>query len=239
MGKTHLTPDNYLSLLILIDSMSNTKEIQEIYTKKAGLYHKVFFEILKWDKAVQSFFQKENYMRSRMRVLDAGCGSGLITKILFDISKEKKLSGITFNAFDLTKAMLNIFKKWIIKNNIKNIEIKQANVLKLHKLPENWKDYDFVISSAMLEYLSKKEIEIALAGLRDLLKNNGTIVVLITKRNLVTNWLVKKWWKAQTYKKDEIQELFSRAGFNNIKFKQFPPPYKYLNLGVLIIEASK
>lgn len=71
--------------------MSNTTEIQELYTKKADLYHKVFFDILKCDKAIQSFFQKESYVRSQLRVLDAGCGSGLITKILLGISKEKKL----------------------------------------------------------------------------------------------------------------------------------------------------
>lgn len=135
--------------------------------------------------------------------------------------------------------MLNLFQKWIKTNKIKNVELKQANVLKLDKLPNNWKNYDLIISSAMLEYLSKEEIEIALTGLKDLLKSNGTIVVLITKRNLVTNWLVKKWWKALTYKKNEIQELFSKIGFNNIKFKQFPPPYRYLNLGVLIVEANK
>ena len=79
--------------------MSKTTEVQEIYTKKADLYHRIFFDILKCDKAIQSFFQKENYLRSEMRVLDAGCGSGLITKILVDISKQKNLSNITFNAF--------------------------------------------------------------------------------------------------------------------------------------------
>lgn len=219
--------------------MSNTKEIQEIYTKKAGLYHKVFFDVLKWDKAIQSFFQKENYMHSRMRVLDAGCGSGLITRTLLSISKEKSFSVITFNAFDLTKNMLNLFQKWIKTNKIKNVELKQANVLKLDKLPNKWKNYDLIISSVMLEYLSKKEIEIALANLRGLLKRNGKMIVLITKRNLVTNWLVKRWWKAQTYKKNEIQELFSKVGFHNIKFKQFSSPYKYINLGVLIVEANK
>ena len=220
-------------------NMSNTSEIQEIYTKKADLYHNVFFDILKWDKAIQLFFQKENHLRSQLRVLDAGCGSGLITQVLFDISKQKKLSGITFNAFDLTKAMLNLFKKWIIKNNVKNIEIKQANVLELDRLPKNWKNYDLIISSAMLEYLSKKEIEIALVSLKNLLKKNGKIVVLITKRNIVTNWLVERWWKARTYKNQEIEQIFSKTGFHNIKFKQFPKPYKYLNLGVLIIEANK
>ncbi len=219
--------------------MGNTTEIQELYTKKADLYHKVFFDILKYDKAVQSFFQKENYLRSRIKVLDAGCGSGLITKTRLDISKEKKINEITFNAFDLTKNMLDLFLERMKANKINNIELKKANVLKLGMLPKKWKNYDLIVSSAMLEYLSKKEIEIALAGLRNLLKKNGTIIILITKRNFVTYWLVKKWWKAQTYKKNEIQELFSKAGFKNINFKQFPSPYRHLNHGILILEAKK
>ena len=135
--------------------------------------------------------------------------------------------------------MLELFNKWITKNKIKNIEIKQANVLKLSKLPKNWKNYDLVISSAMLEYLSKKEVETALKDLRSLLKKNGKIIVLITKRNIVTNWLVQKWWKARTYKNKEIKDIFSKVGFRSIQFKKFPKPYRYLNLGVLIIEAKK
>ncbi len=219
--------------------MDKTTEIQEIYTKKAELYHQVFFDILKYDKAVQSFFQKEKYLHSNARVLDAGCGSGLITKILFYISEQNKFRGVTFNAFDLTINMLNLFQKWIKINKIKKIELKQANVLKLDTLPKEWKDYDLVIASAMLEYLSKKEIEIALSGLKDLLKKNGKIVVLITKRNIVTSWLVKRWWKARTYKKKEIEQVLSGVGFHNIRFKQFAKPHKYLNRGVLIAEAKK
>ena len=91
----------------------------------------------------------------------------------------------------------------------------------------------------MLEYLSKQEIEKALRDLRSLLKKNKKIVVFITKRNIVTNWLVKRLWKARTYKNKEIGEIFSKVGFWNIKFKKFPKPYRYLNLGVLIIEAKK
>ncbi|MBI4147229.1 class I SAM-dependent methyltransferase [Candidatus Woesearchaeota archaeon] len=219
--------------------MSNTSEVQEIYTTKAGLYHRVFFQILKYDKAVQSFFQKEKYLRSKLRVLDAGCGSGLITKILLALAKENKLSGITFDAFDLTENMLNIFNRWVVKKDLKNIEIKQANVLRLNELPKRWKDYDLIVSSAMLEYLSKKNIAIALAELRNLLKKDGTIIILITKRNFVTYWLVKRWWKARTYKNKEIEQIFFKAGFHNIKLKLFPRPYNYLNRGVLIIEANK
>ncbi len=219
--------------------MSNIKEIQEIYTKKLNLYHLIFFKILKCDKAIQSFFQKENYLHSGDKVLDAGCGSGLLTKVLFNITKEKNIQGVLFNSFDITKAMLDIFNKWINKNKITNIKTKQIDVLKLKDLPNNWKDYDLVVSSGMLEYLSEEEIEIALRNFKILLKDNGTIIIFITKDNFLTNLIIKKWWKANTYKKKEIEDILFRAGFCKIKFKQFPIFYKHIRRGTLIIELKK
>jgi len=231
--------DRYLKFLRFNYSMGNTKDVQEIYTTKVNLYHHVFFDILKYDRAVHSFFQNSNYVRSQFKILDAGCGSGLITKIVFKIAKEKKLAGVMFHAFDLTKAMLHIFRKWIKNNNLQNIELKQANVLKLEKLPKHWKNYDLIISSAMLEYVSKEELKIALSNLRNLLKPKGTMIIFITKQNFVTNWLVRKWWKARTYNKNEMEQIFSEVGFKTISFKQFLQPYTYLNFGMFIIEVKK
>ena len=83
--------------------MTSSTEIQQIYTKKADLYHKVFFDVLKYDKAVKSFFEKENYLDKDCKVLDAGCGSGLITKILVGISKQKNFLEFLFMHLILQK----------------------------------------------------------------------------------------------------------------------------------------
>ena len=96
-----------------------------------------------------------------------------------------------------------------------------------------------IISSAMLEYVSKEELKIALSNLRNLLKPKGTMIIFITKQNFVTNWLVRKWWKARTYNKNEMEQIFSEVGFKTISFKQFLQPYTYLNFGMFIIEVKK
>lgn len=219
--------------------MSNKQEIQNIYTRKANLYHIIFFNILKWDKATESFFSKENYLHSNFRVLDAGCGSGIITKILFKIARMEKINEVIFNAFDLTPAMLNLFRKWIKENMIKNIQLMPADINNPEDLPSSWKSYDLIISSAMLEYLSEKEMEMALKSLRNLLKKDGILIILITKRNFVTKWLVEKLWKAKTYKDKEILNIVSKIGFNNIKLKYFPSSYNYFNRSIIILEARK
>jgi ubiquinone/menaquinone biosynthesis C-methylase UbiE len=104
------------------------------------------------------------------RVLDAGCGTGIITRILHQLAQEKNYTGINFHSFDLTENMLEIFRQWIATQGAEPIELAQADVLEIEALPEHWKEHDLVVTSAMLEYLPRDRVQDALANLNRLLR---------------------------------------------------------------------
>ena len=185
---------------------------------------------------MESFFRKTNYLHSKMSILDAGCGTGIITKTLYQLAKEKNHKYIEFHAFDLTANMLEIFKQWIKEQGASNIELAQADVLKIEALPPDWKEHDLIVTSTMLEYLPKPEVKNALANLKHLLKNDGTLLVFITRRNFITRWLTGKWLKANLYGKDEIQKVIQDAGFGEITFKKFT---RWWSSSILVIEAKE
>jgi hypothetical protein len=51
--------------------------------------------------------------------------------------------------------------------------------------------------------------------------------------------LIKMWWKANMYDKEEIKHVLVDAGFKKIKFKKFALPYWHLNFWGFIVEAKK
>lgn len=214
--------------------------VKELYTKKASLYQWFFIKFLKYENGLKNFFETNQYLKQNDKVLDAGCGSGVLIKVLFQNVKSQKLSGIRFYGFDLTPAMLNLFKEWIEIVKSDNITLKKADVLKLDdQLPDDWNNYDLIVSSAMLEYVPKSKVNKALCNLKSRLKTGGTFCLFITKKNLLMSLLIKKWWKANIYEKEEIRKILTEAGFKNIRFKKFPYPYTYLNLWGFAIEAKK
>lgn len=201
--------------------MKVNQDAEELYNEKASLYQKVFIGILNWGKELNQFFRKTNYLQPNYKVLDAGCGTGAVTKVLYQISNENGYAGIQFYGFDLTENMLNIFQRWIVSTQANNIELARANVLEPHSLPVEWSSFDLIVSSAMLEYLPRDKVKEALSNLKAMLKNEGTLVVFITKRNLLTSWFAGRWWKANLYKKSEIKKAFIEAGFEKIAFRKF------------------
>ncbi len=217
---------------------SKEKFVQEIYTEKIDLYHNFFNGLFRYKHGVNAFYTKMGYLQPNMKILDAGCGSGIQTINLYNVAKEKNIENLQFNGFDITPAMLEMFNKWIIQNKVGNVEIKQANVIELDRLPNSWKDYDLIVSSAMMEYLTRNEIKQALRNLKKLLKPNGKFVLCITKKNILMKVLIEMWWDSTSYKKKEIKEIFHEVGFNQVEFKSFPSPYLHLNLWGHIIEAT-
>lgn len=230
-------PEKCLGFIGIMIDLSEKNDSEELYTEKASLYHRVFIDFFRYGKALKRFFLKNNYLFPGMKILDAGCGTGILTRVLYDVSKEKNLSKITFHGFDLTQAMLDIFREWISENKIDNIKLQQANVLQLDSLPTGWRNYDLIVSSAMLEHLPTDQVSNAIHNMGNLLKRNGTLLVFITKRNFIMRFLVQWWWKANIYKKNEIENIFHQAGFKNIQFKKFS--FGHMRLWGYIIEAKK
>ena len=211
----------------------NTKTF---YTHRLNTYRS-FISVFRSMQAYQAFFEASDFLKPDLRILDAGCGTGAATFALFNALQNSNLNYRHWDAFDLTPAMLNHFKKELKQREISNIQIREANVLHLECLPSSWKDYDLIISTAMLEYLPKKYFVKALVALRSLLRKKGRLVIAITKKNW-TNWLlIEKWWKSNRYNWSELKQAFIEAGFEDIQFKKFTPSYFWQNQWGYLIEA--
>ncbi len=211
--------------------------VSDLFSKRAQVYDSVFIRFLKWESILSDFFNRNNYMESGMKILDAGCGTGSVTKVLYNLSQSQRLEGIEIHAFDLSAAMLNALKEWINRADIDNIKLLKADVLKPEdSFTSNWNGYDIIVCSTMLEYIQPDLIPAAIKNLINLIKQNGRILFFITKRNFITKILAKRWWKANVYYPTEVIKFIQESGITNIEFKHLKAPWEHF---IMVVEARK
>jgi SAM-dependent methyltransferase len=210
-----------------------TDLVRTLYTQRAKLYQFFFVDFLRWGKVLETFFQENAYLHPGMKILDAGCGTGPVTKVLYELAHRNRIEEITFHGFDLTPAMLDLFREWMKKEGVRDIQLQEADVLDLeYQLPESWIDYDLIVSSALLEYIPKEKLSQALGNIRGLLRNNGHLLVFVTRRTWVTRWTAAKWWRTSLFDQKELEEELRRAGFTTVQKKMLPASWDSFMMAV-------
>jgi ubiquinone/menaquinone biosynthesis C-methylase UbiE len=224
--------------VFILKSNKTSSKVQELYTKRAITYESLYVNRLGWGKELNTFFTNSNDLQPSLRVLDAGCGTGVITRTLNKIALEKGYEDIVFHAFDLTQGMLDIFQEQIREdvNELKNVDLAQADVLKPDTLPVNWNEYDLIISSALFEYIPKEQVSNALGNLKQLLKERGKMLIFITRRNFITNLTGKLWWKTNLFEEDKFQKILQDVGFEKIEQRNLPTPW---SKHIMVFEVTK
>ena len=216
--------------------MESAPDLVRLFTRRTDSYAR-FIRVVLYAQGIRAHFLRSPHLRSGLRVLDAGCGTGVVTFALREALLHRGLYPGTLHAFDLTAAMLDRFGRTLREKAIAGVETTQASVLELDQLPESWSDYDLVVSASMLEYVPRDRLAAALAGLRQRLTPGGRFVLFVTRRNCLTRPLIGRWWKGNLYSAPEIRTAFQSAGFDGIEFRRFPPAFRHLSLWGHIVEA--
>lgn len=220
----------------MADRNPKLSKVEVLYTKRHRLYNVIFMKLFRYDKGVVVFFREHNYLKNSSRVLDAGCGSGTVTKALRAAAQTHAFHNIQYHAFDITPVMLEQFNSWVAKEQLQNVATRRANVLEASNLPQSWRNFDLIVSSGMLEYLPKDKLPNALRNLRQRLAVDGKLLIFISKQNTLNHWLIEKWWKANTYSQRELEVALTEAGFQKFRFVNFNT---YLNAWGFVIEVTK
>jgi len=169
-------------------------------------------------------------------VLDIGCGGGLVSEGLSKI-------GATVTGIDFIKENIKVAKMHAKKNNLEiDYFVKDFEKEKITS------KYDVIIILEVLEHLNNWEEFIKKIKLS--LNKNGTLIISTINRNLVSKFLtldigenLLKLIPLNTHtfykfiKPEELEQVLSSNGFENIKFKGLT--YNPLKLNWKLSENTK
>ena len=178
---------------------------KEFFNKIAGYYDKSIFKNLLFNpvkKAVEFVKVKKN-----LKILDAGCGTGNLLKILEDKNANLKLYGV-----DISKEMLKIARK-----KLKNVKIKLEAAEKL-SFKKNYFDYVFSID-AFHHYYNH---DLVMKNFYRVLKKDGYLIVVDFSFGMFFNKIFSKIEPGnnEMHTAQEFKELFEDHRFKDIKQKK-------------------
>jgi SAM-dependent methyltransferase len=198
-----------------------TSEPERFFRERHATYAR-FIRWVRYPQGLRAFFVASPLLRSGLRILDAGCGTGALTFAVHGALARRGFAARALHAFDLTPEMLDHVRATIKRRAIDDIMLTQANVLALDTLPPDWTGYDLVVSASMLEYVPRDRFVEALRALRGRLRDDGWFILFVTRQNPLTRILIGRWWASNLYTRDELRGAFEAAGFHDVAFPRFP-----------------
>lgn len=184
--------------------MDVEKENKRFFNGIARIYES--FLIRRWSINVQKKTIAYLNIKKNSKILDAGCGTGNLLKILSK-RNDLKLFGI-----DISEEMLKIAKE----------KLNEKAKLKLESVQEiNFKNkFDYIFSVDAFHHYSEQEK--VMKNFYISMKKNGKLIIA----DLDFGFLLNKFFHSiepgntKVLTKNEIKKLFYISGFENIKQKK-------------------
>ena len=209
------------------------KRVAKRYFDKWALnYDESVFQHLVFRSAHKMFFKEiESYGNERLKILDAGCGTGEFVHTLADHFKESEVHGVDISKTMIEKANLKM------KNGNVKFEIGDAE-----ELPYEDNAFDVITCSHSFHHYPNKER--AVAEMYRVLKPEGRLMVIDGCRDVLLGRVIfdiveRMERHVRHLFGEEFRELFRRNGFNNIVQKRFNFIPLLLTIGAAIKEPQK
>ena len=153
-------------------------------------------------------FKKNDYLK----VLDAGCGTGLYTFALL-----RRFPNAQVWAFDLNTNMIEVMKNAVEERGLDNqVKIFTGDITK--KLPLRHEQFDLIITGGVLEYV---DVELTVKNLSPYLKKGGYFLNSPVKDNLLAR-IVGKLYRFKPHSRMTNIGTFTKNGFSLNGERSFP-----------------
>ena len=122
------------------------------YDRIAGLYD-ITFKFNGYSRSLEKYLEEHlPPLPAQARVLDAGCGTGLLTLALLKVVDQP----LRITAIDLSSSSLSTARRAVAENSgrTQSVRFAQANLL---QLPFADDSFDLIMTSGVLEYVSLSE----------------------------------------------------------------------------------
>lgn len=164
-------------------------------------------------KFLIEFMQSAQILENRPRILDVGCGYGMVIQFMKEFGLEAEGLEQSADAVEFAQNQLGL-------------QVNTGSILD-HDLPEN--DYDVVFSTAVMEHFTDPLR--ALKQMRGLLRPDGILFVNTPDlKGIVLREGIDRYFKfVHTYYFTNVtlSSLIQRAGFEILLTWQMPPILKY------------
>jgi ubiquinone/menaquinone biosynthesis C-methylase UbiE len=183
------------------------------YDRIASLYN-LTFKFNGYGRSLHQYLRTHPIpLSTNAKILDAGCGTGLLTVALL---KALDLP-VSITAIDLSGSSIETAKKAVEENagRADKVWFTQANVL---ALPFADNSFDFVVTSGVLEYVPLRE---GFGELSRVLKRGGYILHLPVRPSPIGKML-EVMFRFKAHHPREVAEN-TRRYFRVVKHYRFPP----------------